>query len=126
MPYIFYQRLGAVQGFQAEGIFQRAVKTDMTTTALRTELQSAGLSYRWQDMLTDYRRAQSTMTARTYEGREKATNWFDKVLEPMRAEQGLTYRQALDTWQEMQRKVSELEVLSDKEMETWEIYESLW
>lgn len=93
-------------------IFESAVSEGKSASAAIKQLQAEGLSYRRTNMLADYRRAQhvSRVKIGNVEGELKAHQYFDRVVEPFRKQEGLTYKQALDRihkWEKGQYETTE-------------------
>lgn len=83
-----------------------------TSTAIEKLLKSQGLSYRRQNFLEDWRRAGaiSRVAPGNVEGARKALEYFDKVIEPYRKQEGLSFEAALKNihkWEKNREKLVE-------------------
>jgi len=126
MGYNFFQKFPIMKALEAERLIKRAIKLKWGGERYYQESRSAGLSFRKQDVLYDYRRASTIEQSRSLTAKGKAEAWFENVLEGIRKEKGLTQKGALDVWSEMKRKQEELEGFTEEEEGWWEVYESLW
>jgi len=126
MGYNFFQKFPIMKALEAERLVQRAIKLKWGGERYYQESRNAGLSFRKQDVLYDYRRASTIEQSRSLTAKGKAESWFENVLEGIRKEKGLTQKQALGVWSEMKRKQEELEGFTEEEEGWWDIYESLW
>ena len=124
MGYLFWRKLGITKGLEYERQLKRYIKLGYSQRAFEQEMMRRGLSYRRQDMLRDWRIAQSIEHAKTIEARMKARAWFEDVLEPLRKERGITYDEAIKIWREIQHKQEEFEELTPEEERIWEIFEA--
>ena len=125
MGYLFWRKLGITKGLEYERQLKRYIKLGYSQRAFEREIMRRGLSYRRQDMLRDWRMAQSIEHARSISARMKARAWFEDVLEPLRKERGITYDEAIKIWREIQRKQEEFEELTPEEEKIWEIFEAV-
>lgn len=126
MGYNFWDRFGIMKGIEAQSLLERAVRLNWGGEKYYHETLSAGLSFRKQDVLFDYRRGSVIEPSKTLTGKAKADTWFDQVLEPMRATNSWTQAQAIDAWKEMERKMEEMEEFDEGEEAWWKEYEGLW
>jgi len=126
MGYNFFQKFPIMKALESERLVQRAIKLKWGGERYYQETRNAGLSFRKQDVLYDYRRASTIEQSRSLTAKGKAESWFENVLERIRDEKGLTQKQAMDVWSEMKRKQEELEAFTEEEEEYWKSYEGLW
>jgi len=83
-----------------------------TSAAIESQLKREGLSYRRQNFLEDWRRAGaiSRVKSGNVEGTQRALEYFDKVIEPYRKQEGLNFQQALrdiHKWEKNREKLVE-------------------
>ena len=123
MGYLFWQKLGITKGLEYERQLKRYIKLGYSQRAFEREMIRRGLSYRRQDMLRDWRMAQSIEHAKTIDARMKARAWFEDVIEPLRKERKITYDKAIEIWREIQHKEEEFMELTPEEEEVWTIFE---
>jgi len=123
MGYYFWKKLGITKGLEYERELKRYIKLGYSQRAFEREMMRRGLSYRRQDMLRDWRMAQSLERARTIDARMKARAWFEDVIEPLRKERGITLEEAIQIWQDIQKRAEEFEELSPEEEEIWTTFE---
>jgi len=148
MGYNFYQKFPIMKAMEAERLVIRYTKLSQgwrNEQASRKALglpyakvnpyggegyykatKAAGLSFRKKDVLYDYRRASAIELSKSLTAKGKADSWFENVLERIRKEKGITQKEALGIWKEMQRKQEELEEFTGEEEGWWEVYECLW
>lgn len=93
-------------------VFDTAIRAKQSSTAAIKILKGEGISYRRQDMLEDFRRAGSLTRVGegNIQGQMKALDYFNKVVEPYRAENKLTSKEAwkdIHDWQLRQYKTTE-------------------
>jgi len=122
MGYLFWKKLGITKGLEYEAQLKRYIKLGYSQRAFEREMMRRGLSYRRQDMLRDWRMAQSIEHAKTIDARHRAREWFENIIEPIRKDRGVTYRKAIEIFKEIQRKEEEFEELEPAEEEIWEHY----
>lgn len=100
-------------------MFQSTIKAGGSSPNAIKILKGEGISYRYQNMLEDFRRAGAISRVKdgNIEGQMKALDYFNKVVEPYRKENGLTSKQAwsdIHRWKEDQEQVvEEAERLAD-------------
>ncbi len=123
MGYLFWRKLGITKGLEYERQLKRYIKLGYSQRAFEREMMRRGLSYRRQDMLRDWRMAQSIEHAKTIDARMKARAWFEDVIEPLRAKYDIHLDEAIEIWREIQRKAEEFEELSPEEEEIWTTFE---
>ena len=72
-------------------------RTGKSSTSIMNQLKAEGLSYRRINFLEDWRRAGhiQKINPAAVEKQYKALAYFDKVIEPYREQEGLTYKKAL-------------------------------
>jgi len=123
MGYLFWRKLGITKGLEYEMQLKRYIKLGYSQRSFEREMMRRGLSYRRQDMLRDWRMAQSIEHAKTIDARMKARAWFEDVIELLRKERKITYDKAIDVWQDIQKKAEEFEEFTPEEEEVWSIFE---
>ena len=123
MSYYFWKKLGITKGLEYEHELKRYIKLGYSQRAFERAMMRRGLSYRRQDMLRDWRMAQSIEHAKTIDARMKARAWFEDVIEPLRKERGITYDKAIKIWQDIQKRAEEFEELLPEEEEIWTTFE---
>ncbi len=123
MGYLFWRKLGITKGVEYEAQLKRYIKLGYSQRAFEREMMRRGLSYRRQDMLRDWRMAQSIEHAKTIDARMKARAWFEDVIEPLRAKYDIHLEEAIEIWREIQRKAEEFEEFTPEEEEVWDIFE---
>jgi len=123
MGYLFWRKLGITKGIEYEAQLKRYIKLGYSQRAFEREMMRRGLSYRRQDMLRDWRMAQSIEHARTIDARMKARAWFEDVIEPLRAKYDIHLDKAIEIWREIQRKAEEFEEFTPDEEEVWTTFE---
>lgn len=77
-------------------VFKTAITEGASSTAAIKILKNEGISYRRINMLEDFRRAGALTNVKigNIQGEMKALDYFNKVVEPYRRENGLTNKQA--------------------------------
>jgi len=123
MGYYFWKKLGITKGLEYERELKRYIKLGYSQRAFEREMMRRGLSYHRKHMLYDWRRAISIEHAKTIDARMKATAWFENVIEPLRDKRGITLEEAIQIWQDIQRRAEEFEELPEEEEKLWTIFE---
>lgn len=88
-------------------VFKSAIDAGKSSSYAINVLKGEGISYRRINMLEDFRRAGSLTRVKTgnIQGQMKALDYFNKVVEPFRKENGLTNKQAWEAvhkWEQAQ------------------------
>lgn len=88
-------------------VFRSAIVEGKSSTSAINILKGEGISYRRVNMLEDFRRAGSLTNVKVgnIQGEMKALDYFNKVVEPFRKENGLTNKeawQAVHKWEQAQ------------------------
>ena len=117
---------GIAKGIQIERRLEISVRGGFTAEHYMSDLKAKGLSYRKSEMLYDFRRGSVIEPSRTMDAKFKATDFFESVLEPIRIEKKTTQSKTLAMWEEIKRKMDELEELDEDEEDMWEKYEGLF
>lgn len=100
-------------------VFQNTIAARGSSSSAIKILKGEGISYRRINMLEDFRRAGaiSRVAEGNIQGQMKALDYFNKVVEPYRKENGLTSKQAwsdIHRWKDDQEQVvEEAERLAD-------------
>lgn len=93
-------------------VFKDSIHAGKSSTYAIDILKSEGISYRRINMLEDFRRAGSLQNVKigNIKGEMKALDYFNKVVEPFRKENGLTNKKAweqIHSWENAQYKTVE-------------------
>lgn len=112
-----YASFGPEGWSSIKGFMRKGIEEGWSTSTLQSTLQSAGLGYRRQNLLEDYRKVEMTSRTRVgnLEAEESAISFFENKVEPYRQAYGLTLDQALSNYKKYR----------DKEYETLEEAEEL-
>jgi hypothetical protein len=89
--YVFKARWTETQAALGESIFTTAIDNKWSSTQLIETLKEEGLSYRRQDVLADWSRAQATEWSSSPEKYDKANRFWD-TMEQMRQDTGIIDR----------------------------------
>lgn len=82
MGYNFFQKFPIMKALESERLVKRAIKLKWGGERYYQESRSAGLSFRKQDVLYDYRRAAAIEQSKSLTAKGKAAAWFDTILSP--------------------------------------------
>lgn len=100
----------------------KAVKEISSEDLVRT-LRAKGISYKYQNMLKDIRRKDSTARATTPEARKNSLNWFDNVFEPFRKKHDYNSKQASEMWDRSVKQSYETKEQAELGTDLSEVYE---
>lgn len=103
---------GSKEAQKVVEILKEGWEAGKTSAAIESQLKREGLSYRRQNFLEDWRRAGaiSRVKSGNVEGTQRALEYFDKVIEPYRKQEGLSFQQALQDihkWEKNREKLVE-------------------
>ena len=127
MPfYNLDNRLGGVRLTTAKRIVESGAKKNSSATSIISDLKGKGISYRRQEMLADIRHAKVLAPAKNPVAERNADTWYESVLEPFRAETGMSLDSALALL-ERDRSLTELTLEEAVTMsQYWEYYDSVF
>lgn len=102
--YHFKGRLSEDQEKRAIAIIQDHIATKPTARGLVGSLKAAGLKWRYQDMLSDVRRAWATEKSYSPSAYARANWWFGAVEKVRETIPGHHMKQAVEVWEDYRRR----------------------
>jgi len=124
MSFLFALKFGGENLLRVETIFRQAMTSEKGGQFLYEQLHRQGLSYRKQNILSDYRRFQAIDRSLTPESRVRAESWYDKVYEPFRKEHGYNAKQATEALTKIRQGDINTEAEAEASGKYAEAYES--
>jgi len=124
MAYLYEKKYGGETLLRIETIFKQAMTSEKGGQFLYEQLHRQGLSYRKQNILSDYRRFQAIDRSLTPESRARAESWYDKVYEPFRKEMGYNAKQATEALHRIREGDINTEAEAEASGQYAEAYES--
>ena len=97
-------------------IIKEGWKNKQSSSAIEKQLKKEGLSYRRINFLEDWRRMGTISRAKETNilGQKRALEYFDKVIEPYRKQEGISFQQALKDIHKWEKNREELIARGDE------------
>lgn len=115
-----------VEKSKAEEIIRYGVENELSSKAIRIDLQQEGLSYRKQSSLDDIRRVRVTNKALTGDSTQRAEIWYENVFEKFRKTHKLDHNQALEHWKKSVTQTAETVEQAELNAEFWDFYNEVF